>query len=123
MQLYCIRKCISIPYNDCENSLELERQLGAKEASLPKEPQADEENAITLLIRMPDGTRRGRRFLRSDKLQSLFNFIDIARVVKPNTYRLVRPYPRHAFGDGESESTLNDLGLTSKQEALFLELI
>ncbi|KAG7557484.1 UBX domain [Arabidopsis suecica] len=106
-----------------EEEQELERQLGAKEASLPKEPQADEENAITLLIRMPDGTRRGRRFLRSDKLQSLFNFIDIARVVKPNTYRLVRPYPRHAFGDGESESTLNDLGLTSKQEALFLELI
>ncbi|KAL1214797.1 Plant UBX domain-containing protein 8 [Cardamine amara subsp. amara] len=106
-----------------EEEQELERQLDAKEASLPKEPQADEENAITLLIRMPDGTRRGRRFLKSDKLQSLFNFIDIARVVKPNTYRLVRPYPRHAFEDGESESTLNDLGLTSKQEALFLELI
>ncbi|XP_010455587.1 PREDICTED: plant UBX domain-containing protein 8-like [Camelina sativa] len=106
-----------------EEEQELERQLDAKEASLSKEPQADEENAITLLIRMPDGTRRGRRFLKSDKLRSLFNFIDIARVVKPNTYRLVRPYPRHAFGDGESESTLNDLGLTSKQEALFLELI
>ncbi|KAG2312254.1 hypothetical protein Bca52824_023811 [Brassica carinata] len=94
-----------------------------KEASLPKEPHADEENAITLLVRMPNGTRHGRRFLRSDKLQSLFDFIDIARVVRPNTYRLVRPYPRHAFGDGESESTLNDLGLSSKQEALFLELI
>ncbi|KAL0712937.1 hypothetical protein Bca4012_019915 [Brassica carinata] len=102
---------------------ELERQLNAKEASLPKEPQADEENAITLLVRMPDGTRHGRRFLRSDKLQSLFDFIDIARVVKPRSYRLVRPYPRHAFGDGESESTLKDLGLSSKQEALFLELI
>lgn len=101
---------------------ELERQLAAKEASLPKEPQADEENAITLLVRMPDGTRRGRRFLKSDKLQvsfpeypfffhfpfaftqiilyltnravavlqSLFDFIDIARVVKPKTYRLVK---------------------------------
>ncbi|CAH8341616.1 unnamed protein product [Eruca vesicaria subsp. sativa] len=106
-----------------EEEQELERQLNAKEASLPKEPQADEENAITLLVRMPDGTRHGRRFLRSDKLQSLFDFIDIARVVKPRTYRLVRPYPRHAFGDGESESTLKDLGLSSKQEALFLELI
>ncbi|CAF2141589.1 unnamed protein product [Brassica napus] len=106
-----------------EEEQELERQLDAKEASLPKEPHADEENAITLLVRMPDGTRHGRRFLRSDKLQSLFDFIDIARVVKPKTYRLVRPYPRHAFGDGESESTLNHLGLSSKQEALFLELI
>ncbi|KAF8113099.1 hypothetical protein N665_0056s0004 [Sinapis alba] len=98
-----------------EEEQELERQLDAKEASLPKEPQADEENSITLLVRMPDGTRHGRRFLKSDKLQSLFDFIDVARVV--------RPYPRHAFGDGESESTLKDLGLSSKQEALFLELI
>ncbi|RID75662.1 hypothetical protein BRARA_B02696 [Brassica rapa] len=106
-----------------EEEQELDRQLDAKEASLPEEPHADEENAITLLVRMPDGTRHGRRFLRSDKLQSLFDFIDIARVVKPKTYRLVRPYPRHAFGDGESESTLNHLGLSSKQEALFLELI
>lgn len=35
----------------------------------------------------------------------------------------VRPYPRRAFSDGEGSLTLNDLGLTSKQEALFLELI
>lgn len=35
----------------------------------------------------------------------------------------VRPYPRCTFGDGESSSTLGELGLTSKQEALYLELI
>lgn len=35
----------------------------------------------------------------------------------------VRPYPRRAFSDGESTLSLNELGLTSKQEALFLELI
>jgi len=106
-----------------EEEQELERQLVSKEASLPQEPPAGEENAITLQVRLPDGTRHGRRFFKSDKLQSLFDFIDICRVVKPNTYRLVRPYPRRAFGDGECSSTLNDIGLTSKQEALFLELI
>ncbi|OVA14152.1 UBX [Macleaya cordata] len=102
---------------------EFERKLAAKEASLPQEPASDDENSITLLIRMPDGSRRGRRFLKSDKLQSLFDFIDVGRVVKPGTYRLVRPYPRRAFSDGESGLSLSDLGLTSKQEALFLELI
>jgi len=35
----------------------------------------------------------------------------------------VRPYPRRAFSDGESAATLAELGLTNKQEALFLELI
>nr|AFK39889.1 unknown [Lotus japonicus] len=102
---------------------ELETQLAAKEASLPSEPSSTDENAVTLLVRMPDGSRRGRRFLRSDKLQSLFDFIDIARVVKPGSYRLVRPYPRRAFGNEESASILEELGLTNKQEALFLELV
>ncbi|XAR70338.1 hypothetical protein NMG60_11027162 [Bertholletia excelsa] len=106
-----------------EEEQEIERQLAAKEASLPKEPTADDENAVTLLVRMPDGTRHGRRFLKSNKLQSLFDFIDVARGVKPGTYRVVRPFPRRAFSDGESTLTLSELGLTSKQEALFLELI
>ncbi|KAJ1398093.1 UBX domain [Sesbania bispinosa] len=102
---------------------ELETQLLAKEASLPPEPSSEDVNAVTLLVKMPDGSRRGRRFLRSDKLQSLFDFIDIGRAVKPGSYRLVRPYPRRAFSDGESAATLDELGLTNKQEALFLELI
>ncbi|KAI7738280.1 hypothetical protein M8C21_024377, partial [Ambrosia artemisiifolia] len=106
-----------------EEEQEVERQLAGKEASLPQEPASDDENAVTLLVRMPDGSRRGRRFLRTDKLQHLFSFIDVARVVKPGSYRLVRPYPRQAFSDGESNLTLSELGLTSKQEALFLEPI
>ncbi|XP_010255516.1 PREDICTED: plant UBX domain-containing protein 8-like isoform X2 [Nelumbo nucifera] len=102
---------------------ELERFLAAKEASLPQEPPADDENAVTLLVRLPDGSRHGRRFLKSDNLQLLFDFIDVGRGVKPGTYRLVRPYPRRAFGDGESSLSLSELGLKNKQEALFLELI
>ncbi|KAG9139361.1 hypothetical protein Leryth_024038 [Lithospermum erythrorhizon] len=106
-----------------EEDQELERQLAAKETSLPQEPALGDENAVTLLIRMPDGSRRGRRFLKSDKLQCLFDFIDVGRVIKPGTYKVIIPYPRRAFSDGESSLTLNELGLTSKQEALFLELI
>ncbi|WOL05252.1 plant UBX domain-containing protein 8 isoform X1 [Canna indica] len=102
---------------------EIERKLAAKEASLPQEPSSDDENAVTVLVRMPDGSRRGRRFLKSDKLQFLYDYIDIGKVVKPGSYRLVRPYPRRSFGQGESELSLSELGLTSKQEALFLELI
>ncbi|XP_059645684.1 plant UBX domain-containing protein 8-like isoform X2 [Cornus florida] len=106
-----------------EEEQKVERQLVEKEASLPRVPKSDDENAVTLLVRMPDGSRRCRRFFKSDKLQALFDFIDVGRGVKPGNYRLVRPFPRHAFSDGESALTLNELGLTSKQEALFLELI
>ncbi|GFP85174.1 scarecrow-like protein 28 [Phtheirospermum japonicum] len=101
---------------------ETERQLAAKEVSLPQEPTPDDQNAVTILVRMPDGNRLGRRFLKSDKLQCLFDFIDVGRVVKPGSYRLVRPYPRRAFSDGECSSSLHELGLSSKQEALLGEI-
>ncbi|KAI5564445.1 hypothetical protein BDE02_14G060500 [Populus trichocarpa] len=102
---------------------EFERLLAAKEASLKQEPAPDDKNAVNLLVRMPDGNRHGRRFLKSDKLQLLFDFIDVGRAVKPGTYRVVRPYPRHAFSVSDISLSLNELGLTNKQEALFLELI
>ncbi|KAK6239901.1 hypothetical protein QUC31_005370 [Theobroma cacao] len=100
-----------------------ESEMSAKGTSLPPEPAINDENAVTILVRLPDGTRHGRRFLKSDKLQLLFDFIDISKVVKPVTYRLVRPYPRHAFGANDCSLSLNQLGLTGKQEALFLEFI
>jgi hypothetical protein len=48
---------------------ELESNLVSKQASLPSEPPADSEGAVTIVVRMPDGSRQGRRFLKSDKLQ------------------------------------------------------
>ncbi|KAF3441276.1 hypothetical protein FNV43_RR15189 [Rhamnella rubrinervis] len=105
------------------NEVEYERRLAAKKASLPCQPASDDENAVTVLVRMPNGSRLGRRFLKSDKLQLLLDFIDIDGTVKSGTYRVVRSYPRRAFGVDDSLSSLSELGLTNKQEALFLELI
>ncbi|TVU08855.1 hypothetical protein EJB05_42275 [Eragrostis curvula] len=102
---------------------ELESNLASKQASLPLEPPPDIEGAVTLVVRMPDGSRQGRRFLKSDKLQFLFDFLDVGRTCKPGTYRLVRSYPRRTFTSSEGDTSFSDLGLTSKQEALFLEQI
>ncbi|XP_024018229.1 plant UBX domain-containing protein 9 isoform X2 [Morus notabilis] len=105
------------------NELECERRLAAKKASLAWEPASDDENAVTLLVRMPNGSRLGRRFLKSDKLKLLFDFIDINGAVEPGSYRVVRSYPRRAFTVDDGLLTLSKLDLTNKQEALFLELI
>ncbi|KAF8759481.1 hypothetical protein HU200_010531 [Digitaria exilis] len=102
---------------------ELESNLASKKASLPSEPPPDIEGAVTVVVRMPDGSRQGRRFLKTDKLQFLFDFLDIGRTSKPGTYRLVRTYPRRTFTTSDGDVSFSDLGLTSKQEALFLEHI
>jgi len=47
----------------------LESELAAKQASLPKEPLQNDEGAVTVVVRMPDGSRQGRRFIKTDKLQ------------------------------------------------------
>ncbi|CAL5082469.1 unnamed protein product [Urochloa decumbens] len=102
---------------------ELESNLASKQVSLPSEPPPDIEGAVTVVVRMPDGSRQGRRFLKTDKFQFLFDFLDIGRTCKPGTYRLVRTYPRRTFTTSEGDVSFSDLGLTSKQEALFLEQI
>ncbi|CAL0318331.1 unnamed protein product [Lupinus luteus] len=102
---------------------ELDKMLAEKKVKLSNEPPSDDKNAITIVVRMPDGSRRERRFLKTDKLRLLFDFIDISGAVKPGTYRVVKSYPRRAYGTNDNSSTLNEVGLSSKNEALFLELI
>ncbi|KAL4336935.1 hypothetical protein HN51_046717 [Arachis hypogaea] len=102
---------------------ELEKQLDNKEVRLSKEPPIDDENAITIVVRMPDGSRSERRFLKSDKLQALFDFVDIHGAVKPGTYRVVKSYPRCAYSTKDGKLTFSEVGLSSKSEALFLEFI
>ncbi|KAG5541515.1 hypothetical protein RHGRI_021370 [Rhododendron griersonianum] len=86
-----------------------------------EEPTSDDENQITIHMRMANGSRDSHRFLKSDKLQSIFDRIDFS--VKPGSYRLMRPYTQLAFSDGETALTLNELGFTSKEEVIFVELI
>lgn len=102
---------------------EPERSSVTKKAAIPVEPSVENEDGITLLVRMPDSSRHGRRFLKSDKLKYLFDFIDAAGLVKPGTYRVIRAYPRRAFSLQDGALTFEELSLTNKQEALFLELL
>ncbi|WJX87065.1 hypothetical protein P8452_69294 [Trifolium repens] len=103
--------------------MELEKKLDTKKIILPNEPPLGDEKVITIVVRMPDGGRCERRFFKTDKLQLLFDFIDISGAVKPGTYRVVKSYPRRAYNINDSSATLNEVGLSNKNEALFLELI
>ncbi|XP_058765782.1 plant UBX domain-containing protein 9-like isoform X1 [Vicia villosa] len=102
---------------------EMEKILDTKSIMLANEPPLGDEKAITIVVRMPDGGRCERRFFKTDKLQLLFDFIDIYGAVKPGTYRVVKSYPRRAYSINDSSATLNEVGLNNKNEALFLELI
>lgn len=81
-----------------------------------------------LMVRMPDGTRKGRRFRKTDPLQAVFDFVDVecgvegcaGGVVKPGSYNLVTQFPRRVFTEGVAGS-FADHGVTT-DIAMFLEL-
>jgi hypothetical protein len=106
------------------------------------EPAAGEAGSFTIVVRLPDGSRKGRRFRASDQLQAVFDFVDVQCTgpdaaaaaggsgggagsdggcggVKPGGYRLVTQFPRKVYVEGSSES-LADAGITS-DSALFIE--
>ena len=101
----------------------LECELSSKAAALPPEPPATDSEAVSVAIRLPAGGRYSRRFLRTDTLQAVFDFVDVQSGgnVLSGTYSLATSYPRRVLRDGAAGQTLAEAGLTAKQEALFLE--
>mmetsp|Transcript_22621 Transcript_22621/g.31530 ORF Transcript_22621/g.31530 Transcript_22621/m.31530 type:complete len:453 (-) Transcript_22621:202-1560(-) len=109
-----------------EQARTLERHLSQKKLDLPDEPEASAEDLVTIMVRLPDGTRQRRGFLKSNRIQALFNYIDVMEVAKdhpPGTYKLRSQFPRRVFTDGESDMSFQEAELVNKQEALFLEPI
>lgn len=95
----------------------------AAAATLPDEPAAGGEGVVDVAIRLPDGRRVRRRFARTHPLQAIFSFLVSAEHLEPNTYRLVSQFPRRSFENmADGAPTLEAVGLTQKQEALFVEL-
>ena len=115
---------------------EAEETARAKVASdaaeaLPNEPAADEDGVVNIAFRLPDGSRVMRRFLSSHSARALFLFIDgyeklhansSRLAVEPGAYRLVAQHPRRVIESGDT-GTIEEVGLTHKQEALMIELV
>ena len=63
------------------------------------------------------------RFSKEHSLQLLFDWVDVNSPddLKPGSYNLVTQYPKRSFSPASSAS-LQDSGLTAKQEAMFIQL-
>jgi hypothetical protein len=98
--------------------------VAAANDALPDEPAAGGDDVVDIAVKLPDGRRVRRRFCKSHPLQSVFNFLVSAEHLAPGTYRLMSQFPRRAFEDhAPGAPTLEEAGLTQKQEALFVDLL
>lgn len=89
------------------------------EVTLPEEPSKDDVNSLEIIFRMPlSGERVNRRYLKTDKVQLLYDFIDHLQNEKKcqfegvegycENYRLIQSMPRKLFTD--KEMTLETAG-------------
>ncbi|UPR00899.1 UBX domain-containing protein [Chloropicon primus] len=99
------------------------------EAELGTEPTEPAEDIVSVMIRLPDGSRLSRKFLKQSPAKLLFHFVDYTILtekedigMEPGAYKLSTQFPRKVVVATET-NTLEDVGLTNRQEALFTEKI
>lgn len=77
--------------------------------SLPEEPELDVPGSITIALRSPLGRTHKRRFLVTDAVQLVINFM-ASIGYHPNVYDLYLSYPRQAVSHSVAAS-LQELGI------------
>ncbi|TKY55232.1 Plant UBX domain-containing protein 10 [Spatholobus suberectus] len=82
--------------------------------------KGSESQPTQILIRFPNGERREHTFLYTDKIQSIFSYIDSLGLPGIGNYRLISNFPRKAYGVDQMRMTLKEAGLYPKA-SVFLE--
>lgn len=112
-------------YDKLRNSQK--QYVQVKEGAINKETQYKEvanrgtnPQATQILIRFPNGERREQSFASTDKVQSIYRYIDSLGLPGIGNYRLISSFPRKVYGIDQMGMTLKDSGLHPRA-SLFLE--
>lgn len=98
-------------------------QLYSSKKKEPTNASAGKNAQMTqIAIRFPNGERREQSFSSTDKIQSIFRYIDSLGLPGIGNYRLISNFPRKVYGVDQMGVTLKDAGLHPKA-SLFLELL
>ncbi|XVE57178.1 hypothetical protein DITRI_Ditri04bG0071000 [Diplodiscus trichospermus] len=107
--------------------MHMEKQLGkSRQASSIREAQCKETAAqrkdTQILIRFPSGERREHSFCCTDKILSIYRYIDSLGLPGIGNYRLISSFPRRLYGADQMGMSLKDAGLHPRA-TLFVELL
>lgn len=90
---------------------------------VPSEPQLNTPNSISVVFKLPNGARIERRFLNTDSLQDVYNYI-FCHPASPDTFEITTNFPKRVLYNQEIANTsscitLNEAGLKNR-EVLFV---
>ncbi|XP_013621956.1 PREDICTED: plant UBX domain-containing protein 10-like [Brassica oleracea var. oleracea] len=96
------------------------RMRQEKALALVDEPEKGPD-VTQVLVRFPNGERKGRRFESNTKIQTLYDFVDSLGVLATEEYSLITNFPRTVYGRDKESMSLKDAGL-HPQASLFIEI-
>ncbi|KDP25236.1 hypothetical protein JCGZ_20392 [Jatropha curcas] len=103
-----------------EKEAALARIREEKALSLGAEPDKGPD-VTQVLVRLPTGQRKERRFHNTATIQSLYDYVDSLGLLEVETYSLVSNFPRVTYGSEKLSLSLKEAGL-HPQASLFVEL-
>lgn len=74
-----------------------------------------------MLVRFPNGERKGRRFHSTATISSIYDYVDSLPDFDARSYKLVSNFPRVVYGTDKLGLTLKDAGLHSRA-SLFIQI-
>lgn len=64
-----------------------------------------------VLIRMPEGERKERRFSSSDVVQTVYDYVDSLGILRATEYKLVSNYPYTLYGRDSLQKSIREAGM------------
>ncbi|XP_020253441.1 plant UBX domain-containing protein 11 isoform X2 [Asparagus officinalis] len=93
-----------------------EENANSEEVAEPTEYlNATKSEDIFLNIRLPNGASLQRKFMLTDTLRSVKNYVDKNQSGGAGSYDLAVPYPRKVFSEHDMTSVLSELGFGARQ--------
>ncbi|KAJ3677597.1 hypothetical protein LUZ60_003321 [Juncus effusus] len=91
----------------------------SKNANLTNSSQRT-DSITKIMIRLPDGERRPHTFHPTDKIWSIFNYIESLDIPEIGNYKIVANFPKRIYGFEQLEMSLKDAGF-HPSATLYLE--
>mmetsp|Transcript_48054 Transcript_48054/g.150810 ORF Transcript_48054/g.150810 Transcript_48054/m.150810 type:complete len:258 (-) Transcript_48054:23-796(-) len=108
--------------NEKKERIIADRKKSAQSRLTP-EPAGNEAEMSLIAVKLPNGKRIQRRFLRSSTLQNLFDFIDAESDFACPKYNVCTAFPRKVFSEDMAAQTFELVGLVLPQEVVMVEPI
>ncbi|VYS62242.1 unnamed protein product [Arabidopsis thaliana] len=96
------------------------RKRQEKALALGEEPEKGPD-VTQVLVRFPNGERKGRMFKSETKIQTLYDYVDSLGLLDTEEYSLITNFPRTVYGRDKESMSLKDAGL-HPQASLFIEI-